>query len=174
MCRRKWLLLQRLRSAHKNWPIMTALNDSTSSWKSQMQIFIPNQWTEAGDPCVWIREKLEEAEEEGDPIGIPAVSTSLDPASSPPPSLKCWTTNQAAYTRWYEAPNTYTVEECWVWLQSEKMYLTFKRIRASGNGKVWWGEGLGVGTSSWRQRWSRRCGMWNSWRVDREWDKVWL
>jgi hypothetical protein len=26
--------------------------------------FPPNQWTEAGDPCGWIREKLEEAEEE--------------------------------------------------------------------------------------------------------------
>jgi hypothetical protein len=30
--------------------------DWTSSWKSQMQIFAPNQWTEAADPCCWIRE----------------------------------------------------------------------------------------------------------------------
>jgi hypothetical protein len=28
----------------------------TSSWKSQVQIFTPNQWTEAADPCGWIRE----------------------------------------------------------------------------------------------------------------------
>jgi hypothetical protein len=42
-----------------------------------MQIVIPNQWTEAEDPCDCIREKLE-AEEEGDPIGRPAVSTNLD------------------------------------------------------------------------------------------------
>jgi hypothetical protein len=39
-----------------------------------MQIFIPNQWTAAADPCGWVREKLEEVEEEGDPIGGPAVS----------------------------------------------------------------------------------------------------
>jgi hypothetical protein len=30
--------------------------DPTSSWKSQMQIFAPNQWTEEADPCCWIRE----------------------------------------------------------------------------------------------------------------------
>jgi len=37
----------------------------------------PNQWTEA-DPCGWIREEVEEAEEQGDPVGGPAVSTNLD------------------------------------------------------------------------------------------------
>ena len=47
-----------------------------------MQIFAPNQWTEAADPCGWIREKLEEAEEEGDPVGGPAVSINLDPEIS--------------------------------------------------------------------------------------------
>jgi hypothetical protein len=31
-----------------------------------MQIFTPNQWTEAADHCGWIRENLGEAEEEGD------------------------------------------------------------------------------------------------------------
>jgi hypothetical protein len=44
-----------------------------------MQTFAPNQWTEAADPCGWIREKLEEAEEEGNPVGGPAVSINLDP-----------------------------------------------------------------------------------------------
>jgi hypothetical protein len=44
-----------------------------------MQIFISNQWTEADEPCGLIREKLEEVEEEGDPIGRPALSTNLDP-----------------------------------------------------------------------------------------------
>jgi hypothetical protein len=39
---------------------------------------IYTQWIEAADPCGWIREKLEEAEEEGDPIGRPAVSINLD------------------------------------------------------------------------------------------------
>ena len=32
-----------------------------------MQILTPNQWTEAKDLCGGIREKLEEAEEEGNP-----------------------------------------------------------------------------------------------------------
>jgi hypothetical protein len=42
--------------------------DPTSSWKSQMQIFIPNKWTKAADPSDWIREKLKEAEEKGNPL----------------------------------------------------------------------------------------------------------
>ena len=66
-------------------------NDPKSNWKSQVQIFTPNQWTEAADPCGWIREKLEEAEEEGDPIGRPAVSTNPDPRELPetePPTRK--------------------------------------------------------------------------------------
>ena len=66
--------------AHKrglSW--LPSEEDSTSSWKSQMQIFTPKQWTEAADPCDWIREKLEEAEDDGAPIGRTAVSTSLDP-----------------------------------------------------------------------------------------------
>ena len=44
-----------------------------------MQIFIPNQWTEAGDPCGRIKEKIEELEKEGDLIGRPAVLTNLGP-----------------------------------------------------------------------------------------------
>jgi hypothetical protein len=43
-----------------------------------MQIFTPNQWTEAGDPLWLNREKLEEAEEEVGPRGRPAVSTNLN------------------------------------------------------------------------------------------------
>jgi hypothetical protein len=43
-----------------------------------MQLFVPNQWTEAAGACSWTREKLEEAEEEGDPVQRPAVLTSLD------------------------------------------------------------------------------------------------
>jgi hypothetical protein len=44
-----------------------------------MQLFVHNQLTEAADPCGWIRERLEEAEEEGNPVGGPAVSINLDP-----------------------------------------------------------------------------------------------
>jgi hypothetical protein len=28
--------------------------DETSSWKSQMQLFAPNQWTEAANPSCWL------------------------------------------------------------------------------------------------------------------------
>ena len=51
--------------------------DPTSSWKIQMQIFAPNQWTEVADHCGWIRDKLE-AEEEGNPVERSAVSINLD------------------------------------------------------------------------------------------------
>jgi hypothetical protein len=44
-----------------------------------MQIFASNQWTEVAYPCGCIREMLEEAEEEGDPAGGPAVTINLDP-----------------------------------------------------------------------------------------------
>jgi hypothetical protein len=44
-----------------------------------MQIFASNQWTEAADPCSWIRGKLEEAEEEGNFVLGQAVSINLDP-----------------------------------------------------------------------------------------------
>jgi hypothetical protein len=30
---------------------MTAFKRPKSSWKSQMQIFAPSQWTEGADPC---------------------------------------------------------------------------------------------------------------------------
>ena len=80
-----------------------------------MQMFPSNQWTEAADPCGWSREKLEEAVEGGDPLGGPAVSIKLDL----PRSLRHWTTSQAAYTNWYEVPNTYTAEDYQVLVQSD-------------------------------------------------------
>jgi hypothetical protein len=46
--------------------------------KSQMQIFVSSQWREAADPCDWIRERLVEAEEGGNPVGGPVVSVNLD------------------------------------------------------------------------------------------------
>jgi len=53
--------------------------DPTSSWKSQMQIWAPNQRTETAEPCGWIREKLEEAKKEGNAVGGPEVSINLNP-----------------------------------------------------------------------------------------------
>ena len=105
-----------------------------------MQIFAPNQWTEAADSHGWIRGKLEEWEQEGDPVGEKALSINLDPEVSQntkPP------TNQATYTSWYEAPHTYTAEDSWVWFQSEKVRLTLKRLAAPGDLEIWW-DGAGV------------------------------
>ena len=47
--------------------------------ESQMKIFIPNRLKKFTDPCGWISEKLIEAEQEGNPVGRPAVSTNLNP-----------------------------------------------------------------------------------------------
>jgi len=54
--------------------------DPTSSWKSQMQIFASNQWTEAADPCGQIREKTEEIEEDQQSqlAWSPEISKTLD------------------------------------------------------------------------------------------------
>jgi hypothetical protein len=42
-----------------------------------MQIFAPNPLFETADPYGWIRERLEEAEEEGNPVGGLAVSINM-------------------------------------------------------------------------------------------------
>jgi hypothetical protein len=145
------------------------LRGLTSSWLRQTPLLTskltPNQWTKAGDPCGgWIRERLEEAEENGDPIGRPAVSTNLDPrdlSDTEPP------------TRWHTLVGqrlpTYTAENCPVWPQWEMIHLTLERLEAPGSGEAWRGRG-GVGTS-WR--WGKRNGMRNCWRADREGDNEW-
>jgi hypothetical protein len=43
-------------------------SDPKSTWKSQVQLFTRNQLKEAADPSGSMREKLEEAEEEGNPV----------------------------------------------------------------------------------------------------------
>jgi hypothetical protein len=43
-----------------------------------MEIFTPNQWTEAAAPVIELG-KAEEAEEKGNPVGGPGVSINLDP-----------------------------------------------------------------------------------------------
>jgi hypothetical protein len=47
--------------------------------KESDAILTSTQWSEAGDPCGCLREKLEEAQEEGNPIRRPTDSTSLEP-----------------------------------------------------------------------------------------------
>jgi hypothetical protein len=53
------------------------------------------------------------------------------------------------------------------------MHLILKRLEAPGSLEVWWlGVGVGVVTSSWRQRGGRRYGMWNSWSMDWDGNKI--
>jgi hypothetical protein len=90
-------------------------------------------------------------------------------------SLKHWTTNQAASTSRYEAPNTHTAEDCWVWVQSGMMHLTFKRQEAPGSLEVRWGGKMGHGGHPHGERGlGRRYGMWNSHRVNQGGgNKIW-
>jgi hypothetical protein len=102
--------------------------------KQLKEIFAPKQCTEAVDPYSWIRERVKEAEEEGDPIRGPRVSINLDPwdlSNTGPPTRQ----NTPAEMR---PPNTYTAEDCWVWFQSQKKHLSLKRLEAPGSLEVWW------------------------------------
>jgi hypothetical protein len=53
-------------------PIMTTLQKTQQAAERV-------RWTEAADPCGWIRGMLEQAEEEGHPLGGSTVPISLDP-----------------------------------------------------------------------------------------------
>ena len=120
-----------------------------------MQIFVPNQWTEAPDPCGWIKGKLEEAVEDGYPVEGPVVSINLDP----------WDlSNTGLLNREHEALNTHAAEDFQVCVHSEMMHLTLKRLEAPGKWKVRWG---GMWAHPCGDRWvGRRYRMWNNWRVD--------
>ena len=87
---------------------MTALQKAQQAAESQMQIFTPNQWTEADGLCGWIREKLEEAEKGGDPIGRPAVFPQ-DLSDTEPPTRQ--------HTPADMRTPTHIAEDCWVWTQ---------------------------------------------------------
>jgi hypothetical protein len=127
------------------------LENPTSSWKSQMKIFAPNQWTEDADPCGWIRESLEEPEDKGSPVGGPVVSNSGSPTRQ----------HTQAHKR---PPNIYTAEDFQVWVQSEMMHLTLKRLWSPGSLEVRWGGGVWWGHACGDRGMGRRYGMWN-----REW-----
>jgi hypothetical protein len=72
-------LLLRLWSALKKGPNMTVLWRPNKQLKESDADICTNQWAKAADPCGWIREKLEDAEEDCDPVGEPTVSINLDP-----------------------------------------------------------------------------------------------
>jgi hypothetical protein len=83
------------------------LTDMELSWLpnkqlSHLQLLTSNKWTEAGDPYGWIREKLEETEEEDSPIGRPAVSTTLDLqnlSDTGPPDMLEWQVASQQHTK---------------------------------------------------------------------------
>ena len=118
--------------------------DPTSNWKSQIQIFAPNQCTEAADPCGWIREKLEEADKE-EPVGGLAISINLDlqDLSSTGPPIR-------QVTPAYMKLPTYMQQRLLLSLGSEKMNIILKRLEVPGSLEVWMDPGWVVGTSLWR------------------------
>ena len=99
--------------------------------------WVPNQWTEAADLCGWIKERLKEAEEKGDPVGRTAVSINLKPLDL----LNTDHQRDSIYNSWHETPNTHTVEDIWLCVHSEMMQLTLKRLDAPGYLEVRWGKG---------------------------------
>jgi hypothetical protein len=107
---------------------------------------------------------MEEAEEEGDPVGGPAVSINLDPEISQtldhqPGRIYTYSTGLLGLGLVTEdAPNPQE-----------------NGGPREGRGLVAWvGMEIGVGLSMWRQGVGRSYGMWKSQRVDWEGDKIWL
>jgi hypothetical protein len=82
-----------------------------------------------------------------------------------PRSIWHYATNQAAYTSWYEAPDTYTAKDCLVWPQWEKTHRTPRNLRPQGLGRS--GDCV-VWISYWR--WARRYRMRKSQGTEWEWD----
>ena len=78
-----------------------------------MQILTSNQWTEVMDPYRGIREMVEEAQEEGDPVGGPVLSTNLhnQDLSDSEPAMR---QHVLAGPR---LPDTHTTEDYLVWPQ---------------------------------------------------------
>jgi hypothetical protein len=64
-------------------------------------------------------------------------------------SLIHWPTNEAAYSSYYEVPDAYTVEDCLVWPQWQKMQLTFGRLEALQSDKTWWHREVGTFSLRW-------------------------
>ena len=69
-------------------------------------------------------------------------------------------------------PNTYTAQKYQVWVQSEKMHLTLKRLEDPGTLEMWW-DGWGGDIFLEAGRAGRRYGMWCSQRVDQKRNKIW-
>jgi hypothetical protein len=87
------------------------LRGSTSSWLRQMQILTTYHWSEVGDFYGQVRERIEESEEDGNPIGRTAVATNMDPSELS--ETKPYTVECTWACLW--PPCTYVEEDCLVW-----------------------------------------------------------
>jgi hypothetical protein len=147
----------------------------TALWKtqqlSQMQIFIFNQWTEAGDPCGWTREKLKNLRRRKTPWKNQQSQITWTTKISQTLSYQSWSIHQLIWGRQHMYSRGLLGLD-----QSEKVHLTLKWLEAPGNEEIWWDgdrailleTGLGAGGGL-----ERRYGMWKSQRVDWEGSKVW-
>ena len=92
------------------------------------------------NPCGWISERLEEAEE-NNPIGKPGVSSNLDPrdlSDTEPPTRQ--------HTPADMRPLTHIQQRtAWSGPQWKKIDLALKRLEAPGSGEVWWDMCVGRG-----------------------------
>jgi hypothetical protein len=127
-------LLLRLWSPHiKGTYHNCPLEDTTNRWKGLMQIFAPNQWTEAADLFSWSRGKLEETAEEGEPVWGPVVSINLDPrdlSDTGKPTRK----HTAADMRLQTHIQQRTSESIFSW---RRCTLTLQILEAPGSLGVW-------------------------------------
>jgi hypothetical protein len=97
---------------------MVALSEAhQSAERVRWRYLHPTNEEKLGTPVVELGKKLEEAEEEGDPIGRQAVITNLDPKDlsySEPPTRQ-------RTPDWYEASDIDTAEDYLFWPQWEKI-----------------------------------------------------
>jgi hypothetical protein len=110
--------------------------------KSQIQLFAPNQWTDAADPCCWIRggwkmlrRAILKEDQQSQLIWIPKISQTLDHQTG------------SIHQLVWGPQHTHTVQNFWVCVHSEMLHLTLKKLEIPGSLKVRWS---GV--------WVQRCG----------------
>ena len=63
-------------------------------------------------------------------------------------------------------PNTHTVEDFWLCVHSEMTHLTLKKLEAPDSLGVRWVGGIEIGIHIEMGGLGRKCGMWNSWRME--------
>jgi hypothetical protein len=116
-------------------------------------------------PCGWIREKLEEAEEDSDPVGGPVVSINLEPrdfSDTGPPTRQHTPADMRPPTHLQQGLGSVREDA--------------PNPQETGHPREfrdWVGWEMGGRTSLWRQGAGMRYGMWNSQRGDQEGDKTW-